>query len=130
MKIKTLIACALSLGGFAAATASAQSARTNMYNANGVDFHISTANFENTYELTSNWEVKYNGRLIGTWLQASDGVESHFFIAIGKNEVAGGRNDMIVYSGEYVVSSGDCKIRRISADANGGITGECTITPK
>jgi hypothetical protein len=130
MKLKPLILCALACSGLAAGPASAQTSRTNMYNANGVDFHLTTANFENTYELTKSFEVKYNGRVIGTWLQSSDGVNAYFFIAIGKNEIAGSRNEMIVYTGEYHVSSGDCKMRRISADANAGITGRCTITPK
>ncbi|MEL7691117.1 hypothetical protein [Citromicrobium bathyomarinum] len=121
-----IVASIALLGGTAAL---AQSGRTNMYNKNGVKFGITTANFTNTYDLGGDFTVKYNGRVVGTWLQHSDGVNAQFFLALGKNEATGGRNDMVVYTGDYVVSTGECTMRRISADANSGITGTCTITP-
>lgn len=131
MNRKAIFAGAIASIALVAGTAAvAQTARTNMYNKNGVQFGITTANFTNTYELGSDFSVKYNGQVVGTWLQYSDGVNSQFFVAIGKNEAAGGRNGMIVYTGDYVVSTGACTLQRISADANGGITGTCTITPK
>ncbi len=122
----SVLASVALIGGTAAL---AQTTRTNMYNKNGVQFGITTANFTNTYELSGDFTIKYNGRVVGTWLQHSDGVNAQFFLALGANEASGGRNNMIVYTGDYVVSTGACTFQRISADANSGVTGTCTITP-
>ena len=113
----------------AGTTALAQSNRTNMYNSNGVKWGITSPNFTNTYDLNGDFTVSYNGRVIGTWLQHSDGVNAQYFVAIGKNEASGNRSGLILYTGDYVVGTGECTLLRISADANNGVTGSCTITP-